>query len=150
MTTAYSTLSVLPPELAAMVREHAARHPAERDELTQETALAYFEAVAAAVDVPLAAIFARARSRCRSFARAPVSVRAVSIYDAIGIEDLAADADDDQGDRPGPASWRRRDVVRWLAQERGITARRAQQQVSEALARATQPRVQGELFGGTL
>jgi hypothetical protein len=142
MTTAYSTLSVLPPALAAMVRERPAH---EHDELAQECALAWLEAAQQAADTPLEQVFNRARSRVRSFSRAPVSVRAVSIDDAIGIEDLAADADDD--DRPGPASWRRKDVVRWVAEQRGVSVRRAEQQVAAALEKAAQPQAQLELWG---
>jgi hypothetical protein len=142
MTTAYTTLQALPPALAEMVK---ARPKHEHDELAQETALAYFEAVADAVDVKLEQVFARARSRCRSFARAPVSVRAVSIDDAIGIADLDDDADDD--DRSVPRTWRKKDVVRWLAESRGVSVRRAEQQVRAALRKAQEPQQQMSLWG---
>jgi hypothetical protein len=139
-------LSVLPRELRALVLAHARRYPADAADLPGEAAVAWLEALAAGEAVTAAAVFARARARVRRFAMEPTS-RWVVPLEAAADAAAADDRDADHDDRPGPASWRRRDVVRWLAEVLGVSLRRAQRQVAEVLRRAQEPQVQMSLWG---
>lgn len=147
-TMMYGAIAALHPELARLVAAHIKEFPEDAEEIVSEAALAWLEGTQKAQEDFVAA-FARARSRVRSLARDAVRVRSVSIDDALTPDDIIADEDEQPDEQPsGPASWKRRDVVKWIAQKRGVSLRRAQQLVAAALKRAQQPQQQLSLFGG--
>jgi hypothetical protein len=131
MTSAltFRALSALPPALQALAKQHVAAHPSDGiDDVISEVAVACLE-LGLAADAER--VFARARSRLRRASQDP------SHY-AVGIDierhDIELDAE--------PTPTRRTDIVREIAERRGVTLRRAQQLLKQQLVRAAQ----GDLF----
>ena len=127
----HAALAALPPALAALIKEHSKRFVDETGDLVNECALLLAETRDPGTDMH--ALFNKARSRVRR-ATQPQHRGLVSLD-----EQRTGDADELSNDeivapRERRGSYRRALVER-LARERGVTIRRAQQIVDEALRR---------------
>lgn len=130
-TTASAVLATLPQALQSAIRQHT--YADDLDDLIAEAALQYVCAPDAGPDV----LFARARARVRRYTQDPAHYG--TVYEP------PADDTDEAAEEAQPTPLKRADYVREIARERGVTIRRAQQLVRQALERA---RECGDLFAG--
>lgn len=115
----FRTLGTLPAELQSQIRAH---HFDDLDEIVQAAALALLEARAGDT---MSKIFSRARSATRRFTQDLA-------HHSTGIDAVAESA---VAGRQEQTPMCRRDITREVAQQYGVTPRRARQIVAEQIER---------------
>lgn len=129
----------LDPQLVGIFQAHIHQFPGDAAELAQQLA---FRFLGADADDTLTDIFRKARGDVRRFNKGIAGGRPCCSLAELG--DTPAPAEGDDQDESRPASWRRADVVRFVAETHRVSERHARTQVDDAIRRRKE---NGDLFG---